>query len=180
MEALEHKSRRRDILVDDEDLFRFYDARLPEDVISARHFDKWWKRRKKQDPELLNFEKEMLMKGMRPHQRSRLPQLLAAGAPQAQADLSVRAGEAADGVTVHIRCRSWNQVEVKGFEWLIPGLRHELLVALIKSMPKPMRKNFVPAPIMPMRCSPVSTRAGAAVGRDGASAAPHDRRDRAP
>jgi ATP-dependent helicase HrpA len=66
VEALEHKSRRRDILVDDEDLFRFYDARLPEEVISARHFDKWWKEAQKQDPELLNFEKEMLMKGMRP------------------------------------------------------------------------------------------------------------------
>jgi HrpA-like RNA helicase len=50
VEALEHKSRRRDILVDDEDLFRFYDARLPEDVISARHFDKWWKEAQKQDP----------------------------------------------------------------------------------------------------------------------------------
>ena len=56
-EALEHKSRRRDILVDDEDLFRFYDARLPEDVISARHFDKWWKEAQKQDPELLNSRK---------------------------------------------------------------------------------------------------------------------------
>ena len=55
-------------------------------------------------------------------------------------------GEAADGVTLHIPLPLLNQVEVKGFEWLIPGLRHELLVALIKSMPKPMRKNFVPAP----------------------------------
>lgn len=51
VEALEHKSRRRDILVDDEDLFRFYDARLPEEVISARHFDKWWKEAQKQDAE---------------------------------------------------------------------------------------------------------------------------------
>ncbi len=93
VEALEHKSRRRDILVDDEDLFRFYDARLPEEVISARHFDKWWKEAQKQDPELLNFEKEMLMKGDAAHiSDSRLPQLLAAGASQAQADLSVRAG----------------------------------------------------------------------------------------
>ncbi len=93
VEALEHKSRRRDILVDDEDLFRFYDARLPEEVISSRHFDKWWKEAQKQEPELLNFEKEMLMKGgCGPHQRSRLPQLLAAGAPQAQTDLPVRTG----------------------------------------------------------------------------------------
>lgn len=67
VEALEHKSRRRDILVDDEDLFRFYDARLPEEVISSRHFDKWWKEAQKRDPELLNFEKEMLMKGDAAH-----------------------------------------------------------------------------------------------------------------
>lgn len=62
MEELEHKSRRRDILVDDETLFGFYDRRLPNDVVSGRHFDSWWKTAAKQQPDLLNFEKEMLIK----------------------------------------------------------------------------------------------------------------------
>ncbi len=147
VEALEHKSRRRDILVDDEDLFRFYDARLPEEVISARHFDKWWKEAQKQDPELLNFEKEMLMKGDAAHISDLdYPNFWQQGRLKLKLSYQFEPGEAADGVTLHIPLPLLNQVEVKGFEWLIPGLRHELLVALIKSMPKPMRKNFVPAP----------------------------------
>ncbi|MFM4942712.1 ATP-dependent RNA helicase HrpA [Aeromonas bivalvium] len=147
VEALEHKSRRRDILVDDEDLFRFYDARLPEEVISARHFDKWWKEAQKQDPERLNFEKEMLMKGDAAHISDLdYPNFWQQGRLKLKLTYQFEPGEAADGVTLHIPLPLLNQVEVKGFEWLIPGLRHELLVALIKSMPKPMRKNFVPAP----------------------------------
>jgi ATP-dependent helicase HrpA len=147
VEALEHKSRRRDILVDDEDLFRFYDARLPEEVISSRHFDKWWKEAQKQDPELLNFEKEMLMKGDTAHISDLdYPNFWQQGRLKLKLSYQFEPGEAADGVTLHIPLPLLNQVEVKGFEWLIPGLRHELLVALIKSMPKPMRKNFVPAP----------------------------------
>ncbi|MGL4504172.1 MAG: ATP-dependent RNA helicase HrpA, partial [Aeromonas sobria] len=147
VEALEHKSRRRDILVDDEDLFRFYDARLPEEVISSRHFDKWWKEAHKQDPELLNFEKEMLMKGDAAHISDLdYPNFWQQGRLKLKLSYQFEPGEAADGVTLHIPLPLLNQVDVQGFEWLIPGLRHELLVALIKSMPKPMRKNFVPAP----------------------------------
>ena len=67
VEVLEAKSRRRDILVDDETLFAFYDARLPEEIVSARHFDAWWKKASKSDPEQLNFEREMLMKGDASH-----------------------------------------------------------------------------------------------------------------
>ncbi|WP_275352723.1 DUF3418 domain-containing protein, partial [Proteus mirabilis] len=62
VEELEHKSRRRDILVDDETLFTFYDQRIPQDVISTRHFDKWWKIAQKNSPDLLSFEKSMLIK----------------------------------------------------------------------------------------------------------------------
>ncbi len=164
VEALEHKSRRRDILVDDEDLFRFYDARLPEEVISTRHFDKWWKEAQKQDAELLNFEKEMLMKGDAAHISDLdYPNFWQQGRLKLKLTYQFEPGEAADGVTLHIPLPLLNQVEVKGFEWLIPGLRHELLVALIKSMPKPMRKNFVPAPKL-CRCTTrqYQPRAGAA------------------
>ncbi|MGL5030372.1 MAG: ATP-dependent RNA helicase HrpA [Aeromonas sp.] len=147
VEALEHKSRRRDILVEDEDLFRFYDARLPEEVISARHFDKWWKQAQQQDSELLNFEREMLMKGDAAHISDLdYPNVWQQGRLKLKLSYQFEPGDAADGVTLHIPLPLLNQVDVAGFEWLIPGLRHELLVALIKSLPKPMRKNFVPAP----------------------------------
>ncbi|MCV5388640.1 DUF3418 domain-containing protein, partial [Escherichia coli] len=63
VEELEHKSRRRDILVDDDELFDFYDQRVGTEVVSGKHFDTWWKKASKENPELLNFEKEMLFKG---------------------------------------------------------------------------------------------------------------------
>ncbi|ALP39546.1 ATP-dependent RNA helicase HrpA [Aeromonas schubertii] len=147
VEALEHKSRRRDILVDDEDLFRFYEARIPEEVVSARHFDKWWKGAQQRDPELLNFEREMLMKGDAAHvSELDYPNSWHQGRLKLKLSYQFEPGEAADGVTLHIPLPLLNQVEPVGFEWQIPGLRQELLVALIKSLPKPVRKNFVPAP----------------------------------
>ncbi|ENY70409.1 ATP-dependent RNA helicase HrpA [Aeromonas diversa CDC 2478-85] len=147
VEALEHKSRRRDILVDDEDLFRFYEARIPEEVVSARHFDKWWKEAQKRDPEQLNFEREMLMKGDAAHvSELDYPNTWHQGRLKLKLSYQFEPGEAADGVTLHIPLPLLNQVEPVGFEWQIPGLRQELLVALIKSLPKPVRKNFVPAP----------------------------------
>ncbi len=147
VEELEHKSRRRDILVDDETLFTFYDQRIPQDVISTRHFDKWWKIAQKNSPDLLSFEKSMLIK-------EDAKRVSALDYPNYwhQDNLKLRLtyqfepGTAADGVTVHIPLPILNQVKDEGFDWQIPGIRHELVVALIKSLPKPIRRNFVPAP----------------------------------
>ncbi len=147
VEALEAKSRRRDILVDDETLFLFYDAHIPEDVVSARHFDSWWKTASKESPELLNFEREMLLQGDASHINEHdYPNQWAQGRLKFRLTYQFEPGEEADGVTVHIPLPLLNQVEPVGFDWLIPGMRHELLVALIKSLPKQWRKNFVPAP----------------------------------
>ncbi|WP_193016580.1 MULTISPECIES: ATP-dependent RNA helicase HrpA [Gammaproteobacteria] len=147
VEELEHKSRRRDILVDDETMFTFYDQRIPQDVVSSRHFDKWWKEAQKASPDLLNFEKSMLIKD----DAKRVSALDYPNYWQ-QDNLKLRLtyqfepGTAADGVTVHIPLPILNQVKDEGFDWQIPGIRHDLIVALIKSLPKPIRRNFVPAP----------------------------------
>ena len=147
VEALEAKSRRRDILVDDETLFLFYDAQIPADVVSARHFDSWWKTASKESPELLNFEREMLLQGDASHINEHdYPNQWVQGRLKFRLSYQFEPGEEADGVTVHIPLPLLNQVEPIGFDWLIPGMRHELLVALIKSLPKQWRKNFVPAP----------------------------------
>lgn len=147
VEALEAKSRRRDILVDDETLFLFYDAHIPADVVSARHFDSWWKTASKESPELLNFEREMLLQGDASHINEHdYPNQWTQGRLKFRLSYQFEPGEEADGVTVHIPLPLLNQVEAIGFDWLIPGMRHELLVALIKSLPKQWRKNFVPAP----------------------------------
>lgn len=147
VEDLEHKSRRRDILVDDETLFAFYDQRIPNDVISSRHFDNWWKTASKQQPDLLSFEKNMLIKeDASTVSALDYPNYWYQGELKFRLSYQFEPGTDADGVTVHIPLAILNQVHNVGFDWQVPGLRHELIVALIKSLPKPIRRNFVPAP----------------------------------
>ncbi|HBV40938.1 MAG TPA: ATP-dependent RNA helicase HrpA, partial [Erwinia sp.] len=147
VEELEHKSRRRDILVDDETLFTFYDQRIPHDVISARHFDSWWKKASREQPEQLNFAKEMLIReGAESISKLDYPNFWQQGNLKLKLSYQFEPGTDADGVTVHIPLPLLNQVDEKGFEWQIPGVRRELVIALIKSLPKPLRRNFVPAP----------------------------------
>ncbi len=147
VEELEHKSRRRDILVDDEELFQFYDQRVDTEVVSGRHFDAWWKTASRKTPDLLSFEKEMLFKGDASHITDLdYPNFWHQGNLKLKLSYQFEPGENSDGVTVHIPLPILNQVEPHGFDWQIPGLRHELVVSLIKSLPKTLRKNFVPAP----------------------------------
>lgn len=147
VEELEHKSRRRDILVDDDTLFDFYDQRISHEAISARHFDTWWKQASKASPDLLSFEKGMLIKeGAGQVSKLDYPNFWHQGALKLRLSYQFEPGNDADGVTVHIPLPLLNQVSPAGFEWQIPGLRRELVIALIKSLPKPVRRHFVPAP----------------------------------
>lgn len=147
VEELEHKSRRRDILVDDDELFDFYDQRVGTEVVSGRHFDTWWKKASKQNPELLNFEKEMLFRGDASHVTDLdYPNFWYQNGIKLKLSYQFEPGDDNDGVTVHIPLPILNQIEMAGFDWQIPGLRHELVMSLIKSLPKTLRKNFVPAP----------------------------------
>ncbi|CAL9500673.1 ATP-dependent RNA helicase HrpA [Streptomyces sp. enrichment culture] len=147
VEELEHRARRRDILVDDETLFDFYDRRIPEHVVSGAHFDSWWKRKRHEQPDFLDFEREMLI-------NEKAGEVTKADYPDSwrQGDLKFRVtyqfepGADADGVTVHIPLQVLNQVTDEGFDWQIPGLREELVTELIRSLPKPIRRNYVPAP----------------------------------
>ena len=147
VEELEHKSRRRDILVDERTLFEFYDQRIGTDVVSQKHFDTWWKKAEKQEPELLNFERSFLINDDA-EQVSKLdfPNFWHQGNLKLKLTYQFEPGTDADGVTVHIPLPLLNQVEMTGFDWQIPGLREELVIALIKSLPKSYRRNFVPAP----------------------------------
>lgn len=147
VEELEHKSRRRDILVDDRTLFEFYDQRIGTEVVSQKHFDTWWKKEQQKDPELLNFERSFLIND-NAEQVSKLdfPNFWHQGNLKLKLTYQFEPGTDADGVTVHIPLPLLNQVEMTGFDWQIPGLREELVIALIKSLPKSYRRNFVPAP----------------------------------
>ncbi|MEW2359087.1 ATP-dependent RNA helicase HrpA [Spirillospora sp. NPDC029432] len=147
VEELEHRARRRDILVEDETLFEFYDERVPEDVVSGRHFDAWWKEARRTEPDLLNFEKSMLINQSADDvSEADYPDAWRQGQLKLRLTYQFEPGADADGVTVHIPVQVLNQVRPDGFEWQVPGLRAELVTELIRSLPKQLRVNFVPAP----------------------------------
>ncbi|MFR9729664.1 ATP-dependent RNA helicase HrpA [Saccharopolyspora sp. MS10] len=147
VEDLEERARRRDILVDDETLFEFYDQRLGAEVVSGRHFDTWWKRTRREQPDLLHFEKSMLIN----RESARVtdhdyPDAWQQGGHRLELTYQFEPGSDADGVTAHLPLAVLNQLEPTGFDWQIPGLREELVIAMIKSLPKTLRRNFVPVP----------------------------------
>ncbi|WP_248964429.1 ATP-dependent RNA helicase HrpA [Sphaerisporangium perillae] len=148
IEELENRARRRDILVDDETLFDFYDKRVPDTVVSAAHFDSWWKSKRQSEPDLLTFSADMLInKGADAGDlQEAYPDAWRQGGQRMRLTYQFEPGADADGVTVHVPLQVLNQVEGDGFDWQIPGLREELVTELIRSLPKPLRRNFVPAP----------------------------------
>ncbi|WP_460954904.1 ATP-dependent RNA helicase HrpA [Parasphingorhabdus pacifica] len=147
VENLEQRARRRDILVDDETLFEFYDQRVGSEVVSGQHFDSWWKKVRREQPDLLNFEKSMLInEDSTAISDQDYPDTWRQSGHQLALSYQFEPGSDADGVTVHIPLPVLNQIDERGFDWQIPGLREELVVSLIKSLPKQIRRNFVPAP----------------------------------
>ncbi|GAA2095064.1 ATP-dependent RNA helicase HrpA [Actinomadura alba] len=147
VEDLEHRARRRDILVDDETLFGFYDERVPADVVSGRHFDAWWKKARSEQPDLLSFEKTMLINASAGDvSEEDYPDVWRHEGLELKLTYQFEPGADADGVTAHIPLPILNQVTADGFDWQIPGLREDLVTALIRSLPKPIRRSFVPAP----------------------------------
>ncbi|MEV0345477.1 ATP-dependent RNA helicase HrpA [Nonomuraea sp. NPDC050680] len=146
VEELENRARRRDIMVDDEALFDFYDQRVPADVVSARHFDSWWKKVRTTEPDLLTYSPEMLVNQGADVSAHDYPDAWRQLGQRMKLTYQFEPGADADGVTVHVPLQVLNQVSSDGFDWQIPGLRDELITALIRSLPKHLRRNFVPAP----------------------------------
>jgi ATP-dependent helicase HrpA len=144
---LEHRARRRDILVDDETLFAFYDQRIPADVVSAQHFDAWWKKARQDRPDLLTFEKSTLINDRVDGVSERdYPDDWQADGLRLPLSYAFEPGAAADGVTMDLPLPVLHQVSGAEFSWQVPGLRRELVTALIRSLPKPLRRHFVPVP----------------------------------
>ena len=161
VEELEARLRRRDLRVDDSVLFAFYDARIPAHVTDVRAFDKWWKQARLEDDNYLDFNPEKLInEEAADYDDSQFPRQWVQRTDSGELTLDLRyeyaptAGvggartEAAkrDGVAVQVPILFLNQLSPEPFRWQIPGLRHELVTALIKSLPKAIRRNFVPAP----------------------------------
>ncbi|MBQ3683682.1 MAG: ATP-dependent RNA helicase HrpA [Succinimonas sp.] len=147
VEDLEEKSRHRDILVSEETLFAFYDERIPEDIADARTFEKWWQGKEKTDPKFLNYDLEMLKKRDTSMISADLyPDHLETGNFRIPLTYNFDPTKENDGVTAVIPITVLNQIPEDIFLWLIPGLRLELFTELIRSLPKALRRSFVPAP----------------------------------
>ena len=146
-EGLEARARRRDLVVDDDVLFDFYDERVPADVVSAQHFDTWWKTAKRAQPDLLTFTPDLLLSDdAAPVSAADFPAVWPQGDLELPLTYQFEPGTETDGVTVHIPLVLLARVRPEGFGWMVPGLRDELVTATIRALPKPVRVQLVPAP----------------------------------
>jgi ATP-dependent helicase HrpA len=143
LSEVEERTRRRDILVDDEAVIEFYDARIPREITDVRAFERWWKDARADTPDLLTLTRADLLDDE--DDETLDPDAF----PDRLHDFTLRyrfePGSPDDGVTVEIPVERLATVDPTAFEWLVPGLRQELITALLKALPKAIRKNVVPA-----------------------------------
>ncbi|MDH4424871.1 MAG: ATP-dependent RNA helicase HrpA [Acidovorax sp.] len=147
VEELEHKSRRQDVLVDDELIYAFYDQQLPPEVCSGHSFEAWYREEVKKQPELLKLTREELMR----HEAAGIttnafPRTVRLGGVDCAATYLHEPGDARDGITVTIPLFVLNQVSDERCEWLVPGMLKDKIQALLKSLPQRPRSRFVPLP----------------------------------
>jgi ATP-dependent helicase HrpA len=146
-EELEHRARRRDLVVDEEALVAFYEKRIPAGVVSGRHFDSWWKKTSRREPALLDFTADMLVTAQAGAvDRGAYPDAVEAGGLTLPLSYAFEPGQQRDGVTVDVPLAALHQVDPTPFTWQVPGLREELVTALIRTLPKNLRRLFAPAP----------------------------------
>jgi len=147
---LEHRVRRRGLVVGEDELFAFYDARIPAEVVSAQHFDTWWKQARRADPGLLTFQPDdLLSEDAAQVSTDSYPDIWtsqSAALKTLPLSYAFEPGSDTDGVTVDIPLSRLNQVNPAEFSWQVPGLRTELVTEMIRSLPKSLRRDLVPAP----------------------------------
>ncbi|MCK7636874.1 ATP-dependent RNA helicase HrpA [Corynebacterium sp. P7202] len=154
--GLEDKARRRDIVVDEDALFDFYDSRLPDSVTTGRNFDSWWKKTRAQNPDLLSFDPEALIsEADHGISEEAFPDFWRQGSLDYALTYHFEPGADDDGVTVRIPVPLLAGVADEGFDWLVPGVRRELVTELIRTLPKALRRSVVPAPDFAERALPL-------------------------
>ena len=147
VEELEHKSRRQDVLVDDELIYAFYDAQVPPGISNGRDFEAWWRDASRTQPNLLLLTRDELMR----HEAagittSAFPKMIRLGGVDCSATYLHEPGDAKDGLTVTVPLFVLNQVSEARCEWLVPGMLKDKIQALLKSLPQRPRSRFVPLP----------------------------------
>jgi ATP-dependent helicase HrpA len=147
VQELEHKSRRQDVLVDEELIFAYYEAQIPKQVLNARDLESWWRQAAKDNPKLLHMSREDLMR----HEAASVtaqafPRVIRLGGVDCATDYLHDPGDAKDGLTVTVPLFVLNQVSEERCEWLVPGMLRDKIQALLKSLPQKPRSRFVPLP----------------------------------
>lgn len=147
IEKLEHQSRRQDVLVDDEVVYQFYDERIPTGIYSGKTFDTWRKEAEKENPELLYLSRDYLMQHSAGDiTEEQYPKQLLVNNTPLPLSYHFEPGSIDDGVTLTVPLALLNTLNPVQFEWLIPALLRDKITQLIKTLPKTLRKNFVPVP----------------------------------
>jgi ATP-dependent helicase HrpA len=150
---IQHKGRRVDLIEDEAWLYDFYEQKIPESVVNGITFDQWRKPTEKEQPRLLYLTKEDLTRTDDGNISSwEYPDEKKVGRLTLELQYRFDLGHEEDGVTLVIPVHQLNQLSEQPFEWLVPGLLAEKLIALIKGLPKAMRKHFVPVPNIVERC----------------------------
>src|SRR5580700_10895641 len=147
---LEHRVRRRGLVVGEDELFAFYDARIPAEVVSAQHFDTWWKQARRADPSLLTFQPGDLLSEDAGHvSTDSYPDIWtsqSAALKTLPLSYAFEPGSDTDGVTVDIPLSRLNQVNPAEFSWQVPGLRTELVTEMLRCLRRSPRRALVRAP----------------------------------
>jgi ATP-dependent helicase HrpA len=141
---LEERARRRDLLVSDDDLVAYYDSRVPAEVVSARHFDAWWKKQRHKTPDLLTMTRDDVLRHESDDDEN--PAVWTSGDLDLSVSYRFDPSAADDGVTVHIPVDVLARLDPSEFGWQVPALREELITTLLRGLPKDLRRAFVPVP----------------------------------
>ncbi|HEX4867827.1 MAG TPA: ATP-dependent RNA helicase HrpA, partial [Acidimicrobiales bacterium] len=142
--AAEHRVR-RDLLVDDDALVRFFEARVPAEVTTGKRFDRWWKGERARRPELLTFTQDDLIDpSAGPVDDDAYPEWVSLGAVPVPVTYTDERGHELDGVSVDVPLALLDQAEELRLDWQVPGYREELVAALIRSLPKEVRRHLSP------------------------------------
>jgi ATP-dependent helicase HrpA len=144
---LQQKGRRADLLVDETWLFRWFDEKIPQDVVNGVTFEQWRKKAEARNPNLLKLTRaDITAKEDTSLDARNFPDHIQAGPLRFQLQYRFEPGHEEDGVTAIIPLHLLNQLDPDPFRWLVPGLLKEKIIALVKSLPKTFRLHFVPVP----------------------------------
>ncbi|MGQ4877463.1 ATP-dependent RNA helicase HrpA [Billgrantia sp. LNSP4103-1] len=147
VEDLEDRARKRDILVDEETLFAFYDERIPEDIVNGKGFEAWRRKAEAEEPGILKFDRAALLaREAKEVTETQYPDELMLGGVRYPLEYRFEPGAPDDGVTLTVPAAMLPQLPRARLEWLVPGLLREKCIALLKSLPKAIRRQVVPIP----------------------------------